>query len=378
MTDSPDRRSRQRAWSYRRQRLGRAAEGPLGALRDVVAVYSSHPTAPLALLARAGLDSTRFGALEERREALRIPAMRQSIFLVPRETAGRIFAATRLPIEKHAPRLRFAGLDWDQYAALKRRVLEVARAPMTTAALQAALGLDQRAVIGVKTMCREGLVLRIGSGLRSDSLRYVATEAWLGEPLEEADDEQALRWLAEAYLRGYGPARVADFAWWSGVPKRRAQAALADLAVVDVGGGLLLPADQQPEFERVEPISADALDLLPKWDAYTMGHAPDGRERLLDDAHLRLAYTAPGGSATSGDGLALVLWGGRGVATWSHRFEGDRLRVSVAPFEPDTRLPGIERAFEEIARLLGATALEVVVGEAASGARPADGLEQDA
>jgi hypothetical protein len=33
---------------------------------------------------------------------LRIPAMRQSTFLVPAETAPRVFAATRLPMEKHA------------------------------------------------------------------------------------------------------------------------------------------------------------------------------------------------------------------------------------------------------------------------------------
>jgi hypothetical protein len=80
-------------------------------LRDVVAVYSSHPTAPLALLSRStSFDAEHLGELEQRREVFRIPAMRQSIFLVPAETAPRIFAATRLPLEMHARRLRYGRL----------------------------------------------------------------------------------------------------------------------------------------------------------------------------------------------------------------------------------------------------------------------------
>ncbi len=114
---SPDLVRRLRAWSYLRQRLGRGASGPMEALRDVVAVYSSHPTAPLSLLSRSqSFDAQRLGEMEQRREVLRIPAMRQSIFLVPTETAPRIFAATRLPLEKHERRLSYARLDRDEYA----------------------------------------------------------------------------------------------------------------------------------------------------------------------------------------------------------------------------------------------------------------------
>ncbi len=79
------------AWSYLRQQLNRAASGPAEALRGVVAVYSSHPTAPLSLLSRsASFDAEHLSEMEQRREVLRIPAMRQSIFLVPAETAPRL------------------------------------------------------------------------------------------------------------------------------------------------------------------------------------------------------------------------------------------------------------------------------------------------
>lgn len=364
MTKPLDIPRRLRAWSYRRQQLCRAASRPDEALRGAVAVYSSHPTAPLALLARSqSFDATRFSAMEQRREAVRLPAMRQSIFLMPAETAPRIFAATRLPMEKHAPRLRYAGLDWGAYARLKQRVLALTQEPITASGLREALNVDAKLMTGVRVMTYEGLILRLGSTLRADSLRYVATEAWLGHPLEEADPEASLRWLAMEYLRAYGPARVTDFAWWSGVPRRRAQAALSGEDIVDIGGGLLLPADQQAAFERAEPVDPDAVDLLPKWDAYTMGHAPDGRQRLVDDEYLAVAYNmtraTPG--ALSGDGLPLVLRGGRAVAIWSHRFQGNRMLVTVAPFEGIAIPPeGYERTFDEVGRLLGATAIEVV------------------
>jgi len=347
---------RLRAWSHARQRLDRFASGPMEALRNVVAAYSSHPTAPLSLLCRSeSLDSQSLGEIEQRRKVLRIPAMRGSIFLVPTETAPRIFAATRLPLEKNEQRLRYARLDRDEYAHLKRRVLEHTQEPISASELRKVFKTDANLMAGVRVMASEGLVLRLGSSLRADNLRYVATEAWLGKPLEEANPQRSLKWLAKEYLRAFGPARIKDFAWWSGVPRGRAHAALTDAGVVDIGGGLLLPAGQQRAFERVEPVEAEVVDILPKWDAYTMGHAPDGRQRLVDDEHLRRAYSA------AGDGLPLILRGGRAVASWTHRFEGDRMLVKVASFERGTLPPPLyENAFDEVGRLLGATTVEFV------------------
>ncbi len=90
-----------------------------------------------------------------------------------------------------------------------------------------------------------------------------------------------------------------------------------------------------------------------------MGHAPDGRQRLVDDAYLGLAYSKGGGGTLAGDGLPLVLRGGRAVASWSHRFDGNRMRVKVTPFEPGALSHSLyERAFDDAAQLLGATAVE--------------------
>jgi hypothetical protein len=94
-----------------------------------------------------------------------------------------------------------------------------------------------------------------------------------------------------------------------------------------------------------------------------MGYAPDGRQRLLDDTHLSLAYTnsgTAGKGGTSGDGLPLLLRGGHAIASWSHRFEGNRTQVKVALFGGDKLQFGLDaRAFDVIGDLLGATFVEI-------------------
>jgi hypothetical protein len=358
-------RDRLRAWSYRRQRLDRSADDPMDALRQVVAVYSSHPSAPLSLLCRA----RSFGAgwiaeAEEQRRVLRLSGPRGSIHLMPAETAPRILASVRLPLEKFAGNLAYARITPDQYARLKERMPALLRAPLTPAEAQEAFGMGANLMTALRVMAYEGLVLRLGGSLRTDVLRYVSTQAWLGHPLPEPDPGESLRWLAMEYLRAFGPARVKDVAWWIGISQKRAAEALKDADTVDAGGGMLLPAELADAFASVEPLEADAIALLPKWDAYTMGYAPDGRQRFVDDAHMKLAYSTArmGTGATSGDGNPLVLRGGHAIAAWSHRFSGDRMAVTVTPFEAGAakHIPR-DGLFDEIAALLGAKSLTVAI-----------------
>jgi len=342
---------RLRAWSFRRQRLDHSAPDPLTALRDVVAVYSAHPSGPLALHARcASLTADAFADLEARKQAIRIVAMRGSAFFVPAHTADRMIAATRRPLPPSY--LRGRGLDARTYARIKPRVLAAIAEPVTPTQLRSALGAstdDQTSYFAMRVMAREGLVIRIGTGrLRTDDLRWVATKAWLGRPFAEIDPDKALVWLAGAYLQSFGPARVGDFAWWAGAPRSRAETAVATLPTVDVGGGLLLPDAQADAWAAIGPIDPDAVTVLAKWDPYPMGYAPDGRQRCIDDEHLGLAYStsATRVGATSGDALPMILRGGRAVAGWTHRLAGDQMRVDIRPF------PGMGHRDEFVQRVL--------------------------
>ncbi len=77
--------------------------------------------------------------------------------------------------------------------------------PQTTKMLQEAIKTDGKLMTAVRLMCYEGLMLRVASGasLRSDSLLYVATEAWLAHRLDGDDPVQALNWLASVGVSSY-------------------------------------------------------------------------------------------------------------------------------------------------------------------------------
>ncbi len=119
-------------WSYDRQRLGRRSPCAEDALRAVVGVYSSHPSAPLSLRARArSFDAETFRRLDAERRALRLPAMRGSIHLLPRASAHLAFRAVPEPPSGLKQRLRYFGIPEERYALLREAVLAVATEPMT-------------------------------------------------------------------------------------------------------------------------------------------------------------------------------------------------------------------------------------------------------
>lgn len=319
---------RLRAWTHHRQRLGEsAAPDALTALHDVVGVYSAHPTAPLALAARThGFSASRFRRLESERVALRVAAMRGSIFLVPRADAARLalpFVDLKAQVGKRLDRWSLTAED---YARIKAAMLAAATEPAPSAVLGAAAGVSGGMLATLLRCLRhEGVVLPIGGGsLRSEQFRYVASQVWApelaaalaGAPLaDERCVHEALVRLAGDYLRSFGPVRVADFAWWSGIKVATARAVLADHDTVDIGGGLLLARADLAAFEAVAS-PKNSVDLLPKWDSYTMGLAPDGRARFVHPDLQSRVYSQGGGGALPGDGFPVVLVDGAAVGIW--------------------------------------------------------------
>jgi len=347
-----------RAFGRSRQGLG-GEGGLLGALTEVVAVYSAQPSGPLSLAARvATFDPGEFAALEQERLAVRVPAMRSSAHLVPTATVARVMAATRPPLARFAWHLKPHGYTLDDHAALRDEVRAVATTPLTSKQLQAALGWSSALVRGVVQIASmEGTVVRVGgSGLRSNAIGWVSTDAWLGGPIDAVDPDDARAWLAGDYLRAFGPARVEDFAWWTSSTKPRAAAALAGVATVEVAPGLLLRAEDEAAFAAVEPLPPDHVDLLPVWDAYTMGYPSTGRTRFGPPEVLDRLYD------DAGNGLGVVLAGGRAVGSWNSRFVGRTMQVDMEELAPWTSAvrTRVDGRLTALAELLGAADLEVV------------------
>ena len=100
-----------------------------------------------------------------------------------------------------------------------------------------------------------------------------------------------------------------------------------------------------------ERILRGSVDLLPRWDAYTMAYAPDGRRRFVHPNVQAAVYT-PIGVGLAGDGNPVVLVDGEAVATWTFSLKDG---ADVQPF--DTLGPKVRRRvdakLDEIASLLG-------------------------
>jgi Winged helix DNA-binding domain len=336
-----------RAFTYARQDLNRAAPDAATALRDVIAVYSSHPSAPLSLYARAGRFSARsFRSLR----TVRLPAMRGSIHVLPADTGHLAFRAIPEPPARGARRLRNAGISQERYAKLRETLLAEAAEPRSARELRDALDVGESLTPVLRAMTHEGVLVRVGApGLRSNELRYVAAE------VPEVEEDDALAWLAAEYLRAFGPVRPEDFAWWAGVGKRKAAAALGAVQTDELGGGLLLRAEDRAELEAAQP-PRGTVDLLPKWDPLPMGYAPDGRDRFADPSIVaRLYEDAGSGGGTSGDSRPIVLVDGAAAGTWGAQ-PGDagQLRFEVDLFErPSPKLrKALDQRLAEVAQLL--------------------------
>nr|BBH85426.1 hypothetical protein KTC_01770 [Thermosporothrix sp. COM3] len=353
-----------RWWSYQRQRLGQAAASMEEVLQDVVGVYSSHPSAPLSLLARtAAFSPEAFRALDLEKKAVRIPAMRRAIYLLLAEDAAFVFAATRENNERLMKHLDYAAryskhehLSRETYPQLKAALLAAAQEPLTPKQLGQALNQAKGTAMMAHFLGYEGATLRIGAhSLRSNSLRYVSTEAWGIELQCELSPEEARRQLAYRYFRAFGPASVRDFRWWAGIPADAAAAAVAQLETVTLPNGLLLLAEDLAAFEQVAPLPADAIDILPIWDSYTMGYAPSGHARQIEPAMQAHVYNNP--ARDGGDGIGSVLLAGKMVASWSSTFTGNHFNVTLDLFDTtaEAHMSTIQARFEEIATALGGT-----------------------
>jgi hypothetical protein len=143
-------------------------------------------------------------------------------------------------------------------------------------------------------------------------------------PRTGRDDEAARAELARLYFRWTGPATLANFRWFSAFSAAAAKAAVADLGLVDVGDGLLLPPDLVDDYEACRVPARPGYALLAGIDALILLRR-DHRS-LLDDADAGRA--TPGGKPL--DGLAdlpdhPIVDRGRIVGLWQYDPADERI-----------------------------------------------------
>ncbi len=307
-----------------------------------------HATDPASvfLQARARMVASSPAAIErelyEELSALKMLAMRRTLFLVPLPDVPMVHAAASRAIAETERRRTIAmfteGGVGPHPAALLEELEEIGlaavreRGEATTGELRAQdPRLDQRITlargksyegsisVASKVFFHLALDGRTGRGRPrgtwiASQFRWSPIERWLPDGIAQLPVDDARTELVRRWLGAFGPGTRDDLKWWTGwtVAATRQALAAADAVEVDIedgGTGYVLPDDLVP-IEPPEPWVA----LLPALDATTMGWK--GRDWYLGS--YRPALFDSNGNAGP------TIWvDGRIVGGWAQRRTGE-------------------------------------------------------
>lgn len=313
---------------------------PVGSVEDGVrraaGVYGATPTCYLSVAVRVrGFEPDRLQtALLSRRSLVRIPAMRGSVYILPRDLvpSGLAMARSSGGARWQLPALRRGGLGEAAISKLTARIESLLHeGPMTAAEIRK--GLDgwkdpfpQALSLLLRHLSIEGRIVstRAQGGWKSQLYEYALLREWIDLPLRLPTLETALANLAPMYFDANGPETLANFAWWAGVTPAIAKQVLdmIGLKAVSVEGLEAVHFATKRSLDELTQDDAESVvNLVPHWDTYLM--AQNDRRRYLDERWAKYLVD-PRGNVTKA-----ILKDGRVVGVWD--FVGDTLRF--APFE---------------------------------------------
>lgn len=323
---------------------------------DLVGLHNTSQSTPyLSLFERipgftkAQLDA----ALYDRRSLVRFRCMRGTVFAVRREMLPVVFAATSFPVIRYAKRYaEFRGVTREVYDELAPHILSLlAEEPLTASDIRDRLGPGARGDVAaaVNLMCTRGLLLRdrpVGAWLDRRAT-YIPLERALPDVrLDSVREEDAVRTLVRAYVRGFGPVSVKDVSWWLSIGMQRVERALEQLE----GEITEVRIEGLPDLHLVHAADVDELSsaslatephvvLLPAMDPLVMGYASRGR--LIADEHAPYVFDK------SRNMPPTVLVDGRIAGVWDTSAPGAEPEVLVHLFrdtDPDLAGPACDRA----------------------------------
>lgn len=366
----------------RRARLGhldRSGGDSAAVARALVALHATDPaTMHMTVHARQPLRPIRALAadlrsvLEESRALVRLLGMRRTLHVVPTALAPAVMALAKARLD---PERRKNAAKWLAEAgapdldALRPLVLSALDGgDLDTSALQERVpdlarrvGLAEGkpyagdAPVGrfvVESLGTEGAIVRARGvgGWRTGRSTWARREAWLPDIGPVPEKLEAYARLTRAWLGAFGPGTLDDLAWWAGIPKGEAKAALAllgaEVVAVEVAGWpgqrFALADESWEEGAPVGPALLPALDPA--------GMCWTDRTPFLDPAFTKAMFDTTGN-------IGPTVWvDGRIVGGWACRKDGS---VAVRVLDPAAR--GHEEAIrEEAARVEAALGGEVI------------------
>ena len=299
------------------------SDDPVAVCRDVCGIQAQlTPAAKLSISARTrGLTAAAIeAALRDARTLVKALCMRQTVHLLPAAELSLYFAAVRRSRVAAVVRImeRF-GITSRDRDTLNRVTLELLKdgplplreltsriRPRVPARVQAWM---DRVWNAARLALVEGLIC-YGPDL-GQQVTFVRVDQWLPKQKQFAEDE-AQRSLLRKFLRAYGPATVADFSKWSGIPAgdarrpwEQVQSRLAEVSVDGerswiLRGDLAQLADSRLRGTRV--------NLLPAFDAFLLAHTE--KDHLVGKKYYKRVYRSLGQISP------VVLVDGRVAGIW--------------------------------------------------------------
>jgi len=209
--------------------------------------------------------------------------------------------------------------------------------PMTIREMQDALhwpGEEKKRLLHrlVREMSHRGLLCHatsMGPWYHSTEHSFARVDGWLNGNDTETTKEETRAVIARGYLGTYGPASVADFAYWTGMRVGAAKPifeGLEGLITLKVEGqrrGLHLLEEDLPELEGSGDKPAP-VRFLPKFDALVMGHKD--KERLIEP-DIRKSVFLPWANVS-----ATILVDGRVQGVWKMTKGNGCWNLELTPF----------------------------------------------
>jgi hypothetical protein len=349
-----------RARLARRHHLAPAAKTNDVALiaRNLVGLHGTDPVS-VYLSAAARMKGPSIpqveAALYERRELVRMLAMRRTLFVEPLDLVPVVqSAASDAVAQRERTRLvKFlgdAGIAADPGRWLRRvekKALSAlaalgeataaqlaAEVPELGAKLVLSPGKKYEATVSVSgrvllVLAAEGRVVRgrpRGTWV-STQYRWTAASDWLGAPIEAVPLAEARASLVRSWLWAFGPATLTDIKWWTGWSLGEVRKALDSVQPAEVDAGFVLADDFAP-VRAPRPWVA----LLPSLDATTMGWKE--RDWYLGP-HSPVLFDRMGnaGPTVWSDGRVVGGWAQRKDGEIAYRLLEDVGRQAVAAIE---------------------------------------------
>ena len=310
-------------------------------------------------ITRAEIES----ALWTTRTLVKTSLMRQTLHLIPADELPLYIAALKSSRVADALRVmaRF-GIDREEGEGITSLIMEALSfgalsRPSIADAVRPKVSKRVRTWMEnswsmIRIPVAEGLVC-YGSG-ESNEVAFIRVDSWLPhlKPASISATE-AQSALLRKYLRAYGPATLADFCHWSGIPMQevRPLRALLEPELAEILGNkksLLLLREDVTALRGARK-TKPCIRLLPNFDSYLLAHRE--KDHLLSAKHYKLVYRNQGWISP------VVLIEGEIAGVWSHKLHNKRLHVEIKPFarlDKGARA-GVEDEAEELAGFFGSS-----------------------